>query len=247
MAYLFGSATADIIDCGTPGRANTFTVFSRFSPAAASTEFRILTAFRESTEVIQMQLLFGGGIGVNQITGTIDIGGVAKSIFWDSGFGVGVIHTVVFTYDGHFLRLYADTDSTPKAISADLNGNPDQSLSQRFEIGNTAAAPTFSFHGTIYEIGWWPGTVLTGAQAAQLGAGNASGIPLPSNYWGLVSDASDLFGGQNGTVTGATLVPQAGTNLYSASVSVGGTGDRYYVGRQPSGAPIPLPIPTPIG
>jgi hypothetical protein len=66
----------------------------------------------------------------------------------------------------------------------------------------------------LYEVAYWPTTALTGAQCAALGAGNAAGIPLPADYWGLVDNPADMFGGHDGTVTGATLATHIGPNLY---------------------------------
>jgi hypothetical protein len=78
-----------------------------------------------------------------------------------------------------------------------------------------------SFDGTIYELAYWPMTALTGAEAAALGAGNAAGITLPTDYWQLVDSPNALYGGHHGTVTGATLATHSGNNLYGAGPLVG--------------------------
>jgi hypothetical protein len=134
---------------------------------------------------------------------------------WLSGFGAGETHRLTYAVDpGSTLQdLYADSDSTAKAHVGDAHA-ADQVANQRFTIGNNQGQ-TNSFNGTIYEIAWWAGTLLTGGQIAQLASGNLSGIPNPTSYWGFNVDATDLFGGQHGTVTGAVLAAGDGLNLYN--------------------------------
>jgi hypothetical protein len=66
----------------------------------------------------------------------------------------------------------------------------------------------------MYEMAYWADTALSGAECAQLGGGSAEGIALPTHYWPLISDAVALYGGVNGTMTGATDVAHSGANLY---------------------------------
>ena len=119
------------------------------------------------------------------------------------------------TYDGSAVRIYADTDSTQKA-SGVASATSDQQSDQTFCFGNLT---TFSNGAdcVIYEVGWWPCTVLTGAQAAKLGAANPSGVPTPTNYWPLINSPNPLFGTVTGTVTGATVVAHAGNNVYGTA------------------------------
>lgn len=211
MAYLFGSGNTDHIDCGTPARASTFTVWARFKLAAADTASKTVMTFRTAT-LVQAQVLFTGG--TNVVNASVTSSGTPTAATWTSGFTGGSIHTLAMTYDASFIAIFADTDATAKATQA--QGNPvDQDASMLFQIGNVAAAPTLSLAGTMYELGWWAGTVLTGAQLAAMGSGTPPATD-PSNYWPLVSDAVALFGGINGTVTGASVVAHSGTNLYGA-------------------------------
>ena len=220
MAYLFGAANSDRIDCGTSvTTASTFSIFVRFKVTAANTVYRALATFANSTTGVEYQMFLAFGAGTtNILTFGFGHGGIYPALNWTSGFTAGSTHTLVGTYDGANLKLYADTDATPKATLAETN-TPD-TTSIRFQIGQDMGyGNDKSADSTIYEVGWWPGTVLTGAQAAAIGAATAPVI-APTNYWPLVSDAVATFGGQNGTVTGASVVAHAGINLYGAGSAV---------------------------
>jgi hypothetical protein len=220
MGYLFGSGNTDTIVCGKPTQnGGAYSAAARFSLASADPASKTLLAFRTAGTNILMQCLFGDGNAVinNQMVWAVTVGGAVTSCVWTTGFLANEIHTLVFTFDGTTMRLYADTDSTNKASQA-VGGPLDTDAAQQFEIGNTFASPTVSFHGTIYEVGLWPGTVLTGAEAAAIGSGTPPATG-PTDYWPLVNDAVALFGGHDGTVTGATVVAHSGANLYRAALS----------------------------
>ena len=225
-AYVFGSATSDIVDCGTTvTHASTWSVAARFTITTADGTLRRLVMFTQPTgsQTSNALLQFQGGTNVVH-AGVSRAGGTFVFADWTTGFTAGSTHTLVATCagSGGVVSIYADTDATAKAVSASLASNPDQDTDQAFCIGNLS---TFSdsAHATIYEVGWWPGTVLTGAQAASLGTGGqmAFGFPQPTNYYSFDGNANDLFGGKHGTVTGATQTADAATSWFPAAL--GGT------------------------
>ncbi len=216
MAYLFGAANTDGIDCGTAVTTGaTFSVFVRVKVTAANTVYRALATYANSTTGVEYQMFLAFGAGTtNIVTFGFGAAGTYPAATWTSGFTAGSTHTLVGTYDGANLRIYADTDATAKVTQA-TTLTPD-STSIRFQIGQDQGfGNNKSADSTLYEVGWWPGTVLTGAQAAGMGAGTAPPTS-PSDYWPLVSDALAFTGGHNGTVTGASVVAHSGTNLYGA-------------------------------
>jgi hypothetical protein len=220
VGYSFGaSQSTHKINCGTAvtrfGLASSWA--ARFKINAANTTFRALTRFVDSGET---NLNFGmrfNNSATNQISFQFlrDGGGTAAAT-WTTGFGAGSTHTLVATYDGANMRIYADTDSAAKATVAET-GTPLTTGTLSFMLGNGHTSST-SLDGTLYEIAWWPTTVLTGAQAAQFGAGFTADMlrPLPSNHWMLMDNISgttiDHIGNVVGTVTGASLV--AHTPIY---------------------------------
>jgi hypothetical protein len=156
--------------------------------------------------------VFKNGVD-NQEELSHSFGGVFEQILWVSGFTAGSTHILVGTFGGTTFSLYADTDATAKATGT-VSTPSDTDADQVFCIGNLAGL-SHSADATLYEVGWWPGVTLTGAQAAILGGGGpATGVPLPTHYWPLISDAVALYGGVDGTVTGASVVAHAGTNWF---------------------------------
>jgi hypothetical protein len=222
MAYHFGSAVTDNIDMGTAVAKHTtaFSVYARFALAQVNGNNRMIACYHDGVSQAIFYLFATNSLGNNSVAFGISTGGgtTFPGAHWLSGFGVGEIHTCVGTYDGANIKLYADTDATAKVIQPET-GTADSVAGQHFMIGNQPSA-SISADGNIYEIGWWPGTVLTGAQAAQLGAGSAAGIPLPTEYWPLIDSPNALYGGHNGTVTGAFVVTHVGKNLYPRSGSL---------------------------
>lgn len=218
MAYLFGAANTDCIDCGTGvTTAGNFTAFMRFKLATADGSLRLPFGLRNAGGTrINLQVYFNSG--TNVLNGAVTVGGGTAdgTAPWTSGFTVGTIHTVVVTVSGSAMALYADTDATPK-VSSTLGNLVDTDGTQDFAIGNVPGN-TFSLNGTMYEIGWWAGTAVSAAEAAAMGSGTPPGTQA-THYWPLVSDAVALFGSQNGTVTGASVVAHSGSNLYSAAVT----------------------------
>lgn len=221
MAYTFGAVNTDRIDCGTTlAKSSTFSVFVRFKLTASDTSTRMLATYQGTAQSV-FYVFASGVLGANTISFGISTGSATAfpGIHWLSGFSAGVIHTVVVTYDGTgTFHIYADTDATQKTSFGSTgsgNGTPDTSADQRFYIGNQLGQ-TISAAGTIYEVGYWPGTVLTGAEAAAIGSGTPPAVN-PTNYWGLINDADAMIGGVNGTVTGASNVAHSGTNLYGAA------------------------------
>lgn len=220
MGYLFGAgAVSDVIDCGTAiVKASTFSLFIRFKPTSSNATTRRLVEFRQPSAPFNAQAIidFSPG-GSQEITATFSTSGSYHDLVWSSGFSAGTVHVLVATYDGSTHKLYADTDATAKA-SVSASGTPDADADQKFHIGNV---PTIAAgaDATIYEVGWWPGTALTGAQAAQLGIGYDAAfiVPRPANHWRLIGHANDHVGGKNGTVTGATLVAHDARIFYPAA------------------------------
>jgi hypothetical protein len=217
MAYSFGSVASDIIDMGTSvTHAPTFTLAVRFALTTSNnTEGRVLACYHDGTAPQNVNLFTQTAGGNEKLAllfsaaaGT-DFSNLAA---WESGgLTPGSIHTVMGVYDGALMSLFFDTDATAKATHV-TSATPDQST-QHFTVGNQFSG-TNSAHGTIYEAAWWPGVVLTGALCAQLGGGDASNLPRPTNYWGLLGDATDTFGGKTGTVTGATSAAGSGVNWF---------------------------------
>jgi len=215
MAYTLTDISTDRIAVGAPANANTFSFFARFilnADAGGGGANRWLASFNNAAiSQWQLALLFPAGT-TNQLAFNITkAGGTSVGPAWTTGWTTPSTHTVVCTYNQTTLALYADGDATPKATTAETAA-PDQG-SQTLTFG---AIPTLSDAApmTLYEAAWWPGTVLTGAQAAQLGSGSAVGLPTPTDYWGFIGNAYDLFGGMHGTVSGATLIAGDGLNVY---------------------------------
>jgi hypothetical protein len=212
MAYFFGAGNNDVINMAGIGSAPTFSVFARFALTQAVAASRCF-AMIEDLSVYGLLFKTAASGSQRMAMAFTFSGGLSNVVRWDSGFTAGTIHTLAGTYDGATLSLYADVDATAKATVAETH-TPILNGSQAFLIGNDLLSPGDSADATIYEIAWWPSTVLTGAQCAQLGGGDATGIPLPGNYWDLIADPGDLFGGHNGVVTGAIVAPHSGKNLW---------------------------------
>ena len=226
MGYSFGaSQTTHKINCGTAvARATTSSSCAvRFKINAANSTFRVAVRFTDSGESNLNYGLRFNNAATNQISFQFlrDGGGSAAST-WTTGFGAGTTHTLVTTYDGANMRIYADTDATAKVTTAET-GTPLTTGTLSFMLGNGHTASN-SLDGTLYEVAWWPTTVLTGAQAAQFGAGFTADMlrPLPSNHWLLMDSISgvttDHIGAQHGTVTGASLV--AHTPIYLPTTGI---------------------------
>lgn len=215
MGYLFGATVTDNIACGTTvSRATTASSAAvRFKVTSANTSIRRLIRFVDAGNTsINYNLGFSSG-ATNQANFAFvrDAGGTA-SLSWTSGFTAGTIHTLVTTYDGATMSLYADTDASAKATVAET-GVPFSTGTLSFGIGNAPGAiSNTSADSTIYEVAWWPTTLLTGAQAAAFGAGfdaTMLGATWPTNHWRLIGNPNDHIGLKHGTVTGATLAAHA--------------------------------------
>jgi hypothetical protein len=218
MAYTFTDLSANRIAVGAPANANTFSFFARFilnADTGGGGANRWLASFNNAAiSQWQLALLFPAGT-TNQLAFNITkAGGTSVGPAWTTGWSTPSTHSVCCTYDQTQLAIYADGSSTAKATTAETAA-PDQG-SQTLTFG---AIPTLSDAApmTLYEAAWWAGTALTAAQAGAITAGNPGGIVFPTDYWGLVNNANDLFGSNNGTVTGASLVAHAGSNLYPKS------------------------------
>lgn len=229
MAYSFGSAVTHNIDCGA-SVARWTTAAScavRFTINAANTNVRRLVRFVDSTNT-NSNIIFGFSSGAtNQVSlAFVRDGGGTASATWTSGFGAGTTHTLVGTYDGANLRIYADTDATAKATVAET-GTPFSTGTLNFGIGNSPGGTSSnSLDGTIYEVAWWPTTTLTGAQAAVFGDGfdaTMLGATWPANHWRLIGDANDHIGLKHGTVTGASSVAH-NVKLYLPTRPIGYAG-----------------------
>jgi hypothetical protein len=205
--YAFGTGVSDIIDMGTGvTHASMFSLAVRFAFADSNnTEGRLLAAYHDGIAAQNVNLFTQTGAGNEKIAFLFSTGagsGFANLIAWEpGGLTPESIHIVVATYDGATMKIYGDTDATPKATRSTTD-TPDQGGTQHFTVGNQVGG-TASAHAAIYEVGWWAGLALTGGQAATLGARLATGVPVPTHYWGFKGNANDLFGGQHGTVTGA--------------------------------------------
>lgn len=209
MAYLFGGSATDIIASGaTIARGATFSLFVRVKPTNNSSATRVLVRVGEGSN-INAQIFMDASNNLNA-----NFFGISVAT-WAGPLSAGTRYSIVYTYDGGTANLYVDTDATPKATVVQVVSPPTPS---QCYIGNAEPSNVLSADARIYECGWWPGTVLTGAQAAKIGAANSVGLPLPTNYWGLVTDAKALFGTLNGTAT-AGLVAHEGVNLYGGSNS----------------------------
>src|SRR5690349_21826494 len=174
MAYSFGLGNTDKISMGTTiGKSVPFSIFARVKVNTVTNLVprRFIASYNDGGSQSFFYLFFLEdpsfnnqlAFGFSKSSGTS-----FPTVKWTSGFTAGSIHTVVGVYTGSALNLYADTDSSAKTTTAE-SGTPDQP-SQTFLVGNSGGSE--SWDGTVYEIGWWPGTALTGAQAANLGAAN---------------------------------------------------------------------------
>ena len=216
MAYTFTDLSTDRITVGAPANANTFSFFARFTlnSDTGATGNRWVASFNDAAIAQwQLALLFPAGPANVLAFNITKAGGTSVGPAWTTGWSTPSTHSVCCIYDQVNLAIYADGSATAKATTAETAA-PDQG-SQTLTFG---AIPTLSDATpmTLFEAAWWPGTVLSAANAAAITAAtpNAAGITRPSNYWGLVADARDYFGANPGTVSGATLVAQTGINLY---------------------------------
>src|SRR5690348_6237723 len=101
MAYTFGAANTDRIDCGTTLAKNpTFSVFVRFKLTASDTSTRMLVTYQGASQSV-FYLFASGVVSANTISFGISTGSATAfpGIHWSSGFAAGAIHTVVVTYD----------------------------------------------------------------------------------------------------------------------------------------------------
>lgn len=220
-AYTFGSGATDNIACGALTKAASWSLAVRFAFTQATTtadrrlvyfstdDYSLAQCFLQTAVGGTNRLYAGGTRGGSYITVLAPTPGSDL----DTG-----SHVAVVTWDAAGnLSLYIDSNATPVNSTAS-GGNCDTTGTQSFMIGNIppAGTPTQSADATIYEVGWWPGTVLTGAQAAALGSGGQMnvGFPLPTDYYALDGNADDLYGGHNGTVTGASGVTDGATSWF---------------------------------
>jgi len=215
VAYSFAAASTDRIECGTDAvpKANTWSIFVRLKVNSSNTSLRRLCEYGQTSGGFRAQMYSHFNVGTNVLDVGHSISGGFIEATWTTGWTAGSTHTYVGVNTGTDLVIYADTDASAKSTASGFGGNSDQDSGQAFTIGNLSGFSDGA-DGVIYEVGWWAGTVLTGAQAAKLGAGNPSGVPTPTNYWGLINSAKPTFGTVTGTVTGATLVAHAGNNVY---------------------------------
>lgn len=220
-AYLFGAGQTHNIACGALTKAASWSLAVRFAFTQANTvadrrliyfstdDYSLAQCFLQTAVGGTNRLYAGGTRGGSYITvlaptpgSDLDTGNHVAVVTWDAA--------------GN-LSLYLDSNATPVNSTAS-GGNCDTTGTQSFMIGNIppAGTPTQSADATIYEVGWWPGTVLTGAQAAALGAGGQMnvGFPLPTDYYALDGNADDLYGGHNGTVTGASGVTDGAASWF---------------------------------
>ena len=217
-AYLFGTGVTDNIDMGTSvTHAATYSAAIRFALTTSSTETRMLVCFHDGTTTDQFSILCFGGTDELHVSQTEASGATTHSATWTTGgLTAGTTHVVVATRNDSTgdLIIYGDTDATPKQTTASTP-TPDQGGTQHFMVGNQPSG-TISAHAKIFEVAYWAGTVLTPAQAAALGTGGqmAFGFPQPTDYYNFSGNANDLFGGKNGTVTGATQVADPATSWF---------------------------------
>lgn len=221
MAYLFGAAATDnIAVSGFVPWTTKFSVAARFSLAQVNTAQRALVYNNNN------QFFFDFATSTN----TVRLGWHASDgnfplAAWTTGFTAGTTHTVIVVVDPSLsgvnrLKIYADGSATPKTWSSSgsepsMSFGPFSTSSDTLWLGGQAGQ-VFSLDGTLYEVAYWPDVALLAAQAAAIGTGGsmASTFPLPTEYWPLVSDANALYGGHNGTVTGATLFTHAGGSWF---------------------------------
>ena len=220
MGYTFGAGTSNKIVCGTDvvTKASTWSLFVRLKVLSANTTTRRICEYGQTSGGFRAQFYSHFLVGTNDLRVGHSIGGGFNEVGWVTGWSAGSIHSFVGVNNGTGIIIYADTDSTAKATNALAGGNSDQDSGQVFTIGNL---DTFSDGADcdIYEVAWFPSTVLTGAQAAQLGAGSPVGVPLPRHSWGLINNPKAEFGGVHGTVTGASVVAHGVTNVYPVPIT----------------------------
>ena len=212
MAYLFpAGAVTDKIDCGTGvtnGGVN-MSLAIRFRPTAANTTIRYLVQLTDSTD--WNFLLQFGSAGTNVVSWGFTTGAATPAVSWTTGFGAGELHTLVGTYDGANLLLYADTDSTAKATLAETRTPDTGTLT--FVIGNRPATNNCAA-STIYEVAFWPTVTLTGTQAAFFGGGYDAAYLFAPFHWRLLTTPNARRGGQHGAITGLTRVTHDARILY---------------------------------
>jgi hypothetical protein len=219
MAFSFGAANTDNIDAGTAitRDASKFSLFARFKLAVGGSGARVIAGYRDAAGTnINVQLYANG----TALQAALSQGGTATFVSWNAGIAENVEYRVALTWDVAVptFRIYADGDTTAKAIATPSQIGADVGGTQSFYLGNLVGS-SVSLHGTLYEVGWWAGTALDATQCGAITSGSVSGVPDPTDYWPLVSDANALFGGHNGTVTGASVVAHSGSNLYGSPPS----------------------------
>lgn len=233
MAYSFAAGSADRIDCGTGvAHATTWSIAVRLKVNAANTTLRRLCYYSQTSGSF-LSNFYSHFLNVG--TNELRIGGSGAGIeaAWVTGWTAGTLHTYVGTYDGSSIRIWADTDSTPKAVAGGGSGVSDQQADQVFCFGNLTGQSNGA-DCVIYEVAWWPGTVLGAGRVVQFGAGFDADLisPRPTHHWRLIANPNDHAGGQNGTVTGATLVSHDAPIRYPVSGRL-----RRFSTEPPTGSP----------
>lgn len=207
MAYLFGNENNDNISVGNVLYGSNWTIgmWVRFT-AVDTTQRTFFKTYGAGVRDIWFETK-NGGTNQIEIGFQLSDGGYTGSYFaqWTSGFTAGSWHWVAYTWDGTTMSIFADVDTTAKATATPSLG-PLNTGGAPTKIGGSPSGTTHSFDGDIQEVGMW-NRVLTADERVTLGNGFApSTIPRGlTNYWPLVRGATDIRGGFNGTVTGATV------------------------------------------
>lgn len=245
MAYSFGAGQTHKIEInsGLSVSSRDRTIYARVKLNSVNTTQREIAAAYNSSTGATYAFFFDTFSGVvnNNIRFGFSTGSGANFpvVNWTSGFTAGSEHTLIATYDGSQLALYADADATAKTTLAEM-GTPDVPASLQMRIGNALSPNTASWDGLIYEVAYWDGTALGSSDRAILQGG---GSPLdcsvqPTHYWPFTADATDAVGSADGTVTGATFV---NTNVpqYYGSAAVPAVDD------DPQAGPGPIAVAPP--
>src|SRR5258705_711984 len=161
MAYLFGAVNTDHIGVtGLTAWSSKVSVAARFRLAAVNSADR-----RLMVPGAGVPLLFDfSPVATNSARLLYqDSASAYQAANWTSGFTAGSLHTLVgvidLTLGSNNIKLYADTDATPKAQATSTLDPLDAGTA--YDLGGHAGDAD-SLDGTLYELAYWPSVALTG-------------------------------------------------------------------------------------
>lgn len=214
MGLNFAASTTNRLDCGTNVPTSTNRTFVCWiNPNAANTANRAILEFSDASAAAEHAYLSFGSGGTNFVQwGFQSTLNNYLTATWTSGFTAGTWHLLVCTYDGATLKIYADSDATPKATLS-TSEIPTTTAGEIFMIGNVPFSSNNRPADCIIGECAWFTSVLGSTDIASLASGvSPQNLTVtPAAYWRMkgANYASNVIGnlstGNTGTITGASV------------------------------------------